>query len=161
MIVFKVYQWCDIEISQEYIDKQVEIENYNTLTEIKADERSLVWILYIRSNTDVKLGIKGFNKYNEYINIKDWCLYRTYPQYGWVPNDDKITWKPIVNPEESFEEDDLFYLNWDDQNLRYPNKDNNRFAVGMRLDLKPNFPAGSHTLEFYIYVFPTVTFPSG
>jgi len=171
----KVYQWCDIDEFNYYYWRVLEVTDYDTPAEITARPDEYIAALFdVRSNGDLKLAMKGFRiydvtgsvvNYDQYIKEKYWSLYQWSPS---SPNpyfsDSDVGEKRVVGMNETISDDDMLYLRRDERCLKYKEGSQNiqaSFGVGLKIILDKAFPAGKYTFEYTIYVFPTVTFPSG
>ena len=168
-ITLKVYQWCNIEFEYYYY-KKLRVTDYDTPAEITAKPYDYIAALFnVRSNADLKLAMKGFRIYDatgsvvnydqQYIKEKYWSLYQWSPS----ADDEKSTnvgERTIVDLNGTISNNDMFYLGRDERYLKYGDFRAD-FGVGLKIILDKAFPAGRYTFEYTIYVFPTVTLPSG
>jgi len=175
----KVYQWCDITLQYSihapgYVDT-MKIYDYKelydaTVTGVNNDDDTYIAaLLHVRSNANLKLAMVGFdiirytngsteskNEYNSYIEKKEWNIYRWRPSGDFEECD--YGWKKVCDTVNDVREDDMFEIEKD--NIKY-SFDGADIGIGLRLGVTKDFPAGKYDFKYYIYVFPTVTFPSG
>jgi len=134
-------------------------------------------LIDVRSNADLNLAVVGFDiikitangtsdvteEYSDYILNKEWTLWQWWPQPStsvvYDPNDPDASWKDVFDDENSI--NDMFTLDKENNYLGYNDQVTANFAIGLRINVSEDFPAGKYELKFYIYVFPTVTLPSG
>jgi|GEM_PF-2640018 len=180
-ITLKVYQWCDIELQQSNTPN-LEVYDYDESWDatVTGDPNTpyVAALMDVRSNADLNLAMVGFDitkitangatdvtvECSNYILNKQWTLWRWHPQPStsvvYDPSDPDASWKDIFDDENSII-NDMFTLDKEHNCLEYNDNVWANFGIGLRINVSRNFPAGKYELKFYIYVFPTVTFPSG